>query len=246
MSVTLLFLYVMFLCFQLGSHSQGYDEAKQFNADEEAHYRTRQPNPNNSTQEGNGNAIPMQSIGLPIGSKKDSLDNLASESDDGSSDEPELGITAAIILLVLSASLASICAEFLVGSIELVIEHAPITETFLGLIILPLLGNAAELSTAVTVAIKNKMDLAINVTIGSGIQISLFMAPTIVILGWMIGRDVSLYFDVFQTVALLITVVMVNLLLLSGRSNYLLGALLLACYVIIGLENLSSSLGTSS
>ena len=99
---------------------------------------------------------------------------------------------------------------------------------------MPLLGNTAELATAVTVAVKNKLDLAINVTVGSAIQITLFMAPTMVLLGWATGKDLSLYFDMFQTVALLAALMIVSAMILSGRSNYLLGVLLCASYVVIG------------
>jgi len=141
---------------------------------------------------------------------------------------------SAIVLLLVSAGFISVCAEFLVDSIEHVVANARLTEAFLGLIILPLLGNTAELGTAVAVAVKNKMDLAINVTVGSAIQITLFMAPAMVALGWAMGRDMTLEFDMFQTVALLITLVMVNFMLLSGRCNCLFGLLLFACYVIIG------------
>ncbi|KAF2425332.1 calcium/proton exchanger [Tothia fuscella] len=149
--------------------------------------------------------------------------------------ETSISKRSSIILLVISAGFISVCAEFLVDSIEHVVANARLTEAFLGLIILPLLGNTAELGTAVTVAIKNKMDLAINVTVGSAIQITLFMAPAMVALGWATGKDMSLEFDMFQTVALLITLVMVNFMLLSGRCNCLFGLLLFACYVIIGI-----------
>ena len=137
------------------------------------------------------------------------------------------------MLLLVSASVVSFCAEFLVDSIEHVVANARLTEAFLGLIVLPLLGNTAEMATAVTVAIKNKMDLAINVTIGSAIQITLFMAPAMVVLGWTMGKDLSMHFNIFQIITLLATVAMVNGMMLSGRTHYLLGALLCCCYIII-------------
>jgi Ca2+:H+ antiporter len=149
-------------------------------------------------------------------------------------EEPQISHLVSLILLLSSAAVVSLCAEFMVDSIEHVVANAPITEAFLGLIILPLLGNVAELGTAVTVAVRQKIDLAINVTVGSAIQITLFMAPVIVLLAWLTGKELSLYFDLFQIVALLATMMIVNIMLLSGRSNYLLGVLLFACYVVIG------------
>ena len=103
-------------------------------------------------------------------------------------EEPRISKLVAFVLLLSSAGVVSTCAEFMVDSIEHVIADAPITEAFLGLIILPLLGNVAELGTAVTVAVRQKIDLAINVTVGSAVQISLFMAPVVTLLGWAIGR----------------------------------------------------------
>lgn len=147
--------------------------------------------------------------------------------------EPEVSRRASLVLLVISAAVVSVCAEFLVDSIEHVVKNARLTEAFLGLIILPLLGNTAEMATAITVAVKNKMDLAINVTIGSAIQITLFMAPAMVSLSWMMGKNLSMHFNIFQIITLLVTVAMVNAMMLSGRSHYLVGALLCCCYVVI-------------
>jgi Ca2+:H+ antiporter len=153
-------------------------------------------------------------------------------------EEPKISKLVALALLLSSAGVVSMCAEFMVDSIEHVVANAPITEAFLGLIILPLLGNVAELGTAVTVAARQKIDLAINVTVGSAVQISLFMAPLVTLLAWASGKDLSLYFDLFQVVGLLATMLIVNIMLLSGRCHYLLGALLFACYVVIGYVSL--------
>jgi Ca2+:H+ antiporter len=80
---------------------------------------------------------------------------------------------------------------------------------------------------------KNKMDLAIGIAVGSSIQIALFITPLIVILGWIMNKDMTLYFNIFETVALFVTVLVVNFLVLDGRSNYLEGSLLIAAYTII-------------
>lgn len=154
----------------------------------------------------------------------------------GASDEGEhLSRVASIILLLLTTGLVAVCAEFLVGSIEAVTKTSTIGEVFIGLIILPIVGNAAEHVTAITVAMKNKMDLAIGVAVGSSIQIALFVTPLVVILGWIIGRDMTLYFTLFETVSLFVSAFMVNFLVLDGRSNYLEGALLCAVYIIIAI-----------
>ena len=141
--------------------------------------------------------------------------------------------TAAVVLLLFSTALVAVCAEFLVDAIPEMIEATPVSQAFIGLIILPIVSNAAEHVTAVTVAAKNKMDLSIGVSVGSSIQIALFVTPLVVILGWIIGRDMSLYFTLFETISLFVTAFVVNFLVLDGRSNYLEGALLIAAYVII-------------
>lgn len=142
---------------------------------------------------------------------------------------------SAIVLLLISTALVAVCAEFLVDNINYLIAHSSVSEAFIGLIVLPIVGNAAEHVTAVTVASKNKMDLAIGVAVGSSIQIALFVTPVIVLLGWILQKDMSLYFTLFETVSLFVTAFVVNFLVLDGRSNYLEGALLIAAYVIIAL-----------
>lgn len=148
--------------------------------------------------------------------------------------DKDMSKTSAVILLLVSTAFVAICAEFMVGSINAVVEgNSGISEAFIGLILLPIVGNAAEHVTAVTVAIKNKMDLAIGVAVGSSIQIALFVTPLIVILGWILNKEMSLYFTLFETISLFVSTFIVNFLVLDGRSNYLEGALLVAAYIII-------------
>ncbi|GKZ85028.1 hypothetical protein AnigIFM56816_010590 [Aspergillus niger] len=166
--------------------------------------------------------------------------------------EPEMSRTAAVVMLLVSTGLVAVCAEFLVDAIPTMIESSSVSEAFIGLIILPIVGNAAEHVTAVSVATKNKMDLAIGVSVGSSIQIAIFVTPLVVILGWCMDKDMSLYFTLFETICLFVTAFVVNFLVLDGRSNYLEGSLLIAAYVIIGVaafyypgSGQSSDLGTA-
>ena len=147
--------------------------------------------------------------------------------------KPHMSRTSAAVLLLVSTALVAVCAEFLVDAIPGMIDSTPVGQAFIGLIILPIVSNAAEHVTAVTVATKNKMDLAIGVSVGSSIQIALFVTPLVVILGWILGREMTLYFTLFETVSLFVTAFVVNFLVLDGRSNYLEGSLLIAAYVII-------------
>jgi len=152
-------------------------------------------------------------------------------------EEQVMSRTAAIMLLLCSTALVAVCADFMSDSIEPMVESTGVSQAFIGLIILPIVGNAAEHVTAVSVAMKNKMDLSIGVAVGSSIQIAIFITPFIVILGWIMGKPMTLYFNIFETVALFVTAFVVNYLVLDGRSNYLEGSLLIAAYVIIALAS---------
>lgn len=173
---------------------------------------------------------PFQRKARSIRQVKSGLSTTAS--DDG--EEEPMSRTAAVVLLLCSTALVAVCAEFMVDAIPVMLENSPnVSEAFIGLIILPIVGNAAEHVTAVTVAAKNKMDLAIGVAVGSSIQIALFVTPIVVLLGWILDTNMSLYFNIFETVSLFVTAFVVNFLVLDGRSNYLEGSLLIAAYVII-------------
>ncbi len=121
-----------------------------------------------------------------------------------------LSRTSAIVLLVVSTGLVALCADFVVESINYIVDNTSVSEAFIGLIILPIIGNAAEHVTAVAVAGKNKMDLAIGVAVGSSIQIALFVTPVIVLLGWALQKDMSLYFSLFETVSLFVSAFIVS------------------------------------
>ncbi|OCK84233.1 hypothetical protein K432DRAFT_432391 [Lepidopterella palustris CBS 459.81] len=157
-------------------------------------------------------------------------------------EEPEqeevlMSRTSAIVMLFITTGLVAVCADFMSDAIEPMVASTGVSQAFIGLIILPIVGNAAEHVTAVTVAAKNKMDLAIGVAVGSSIQIAIFVTPFIVILGWIMNKDMSLYFNIFETVSLFVTAFVVNFLVLDGRSNYLEGSLLIAAYVIIAVAS---------
>lgn len=142
---------------------------------------------------------------------------------------------AAGVALVVVTILVAVCAEYLVDSIDSIVETAHISKTFIGLVLLPIVGNAAEHVTAVIVAYKGKMDLAINVAIGSSMQIALFVTPFLVILGWIVDKPMTLHFQGFETVVFFLSVLVVNYLIQDGKSNYLEGAMCIGTYAIIAL-----------
>ncbi|KAJ1805851.1 hypothetical protein LPJ56_005265 [Coemansia sp. RSA 2599] len=158
----------------------------------------------------------------------------AGEDEDEDEEEIELTAWAAALLLAVVTGLTGVCAEFLVDSIDGLTDKWNLSPSFVGMILLPIVGNAAEHVTAVTVAIRNKMDLALGVAVGSSIQIALFVMPFLCILGWIIKEPMTIYFSPFTTVVLFITVLLVNYIIGDGRTNWLEGLMLLMAYVIIG------------
>ena len=146
-------------------------------------------------------------------------------------EEPRLSVFAASIILIIVTILVAFCADFLVGSIDSIVQKTGMSKTFIGIILIPIVGNAAEHVTAVVVAYKDKMDLAIGVAIGSSLQIALFVTPFLVILGWIIDVPMTLHFQVFETMAFFLSGLVVTLLIQDGKSNYLEGGLCLGMCV---------------
>lgn len=149
------------------------------------------------------------------------------------SHKPNLGLWIAVLLA--STTVVAVESELLVGALEEATAGLGLSPLFTGVILLPLVGGAAEYVTAVTVAVKNKMDLSVSVAMGSSLLIALFVAPLLVLVGQAIGQPMDLDFDPFQVVAVGIAVVVANLVTVDGRSNWLEGTLLLATYTILGL-----------
>jgi Ca2+:H+ antiporter len=140
-------------------------------------------------------------------------------------EEPQLGPVAASAVLVLTTLAVAVCAEYLVGSIDALVATVHVSKTFVGLVLLPIVGNAAEHVTAIVVALKDKMDLAMGVAIGSSMQIALLVTPLLVILGWIIDEPMTLHFETFETVVFFLSVLVVAYVIQDGKSNYLEGAM---------------------
>ncbi|HEY9820284.1 MAG TPA: calcium/proton exchanger [Candidatus Sericytochromatia bacterium] len=140
-----------------------------------------------------------------------------------------IGVLLGITLLVALES------ELLVDTLEEATSQLGLSALFTGVIVLPVIGNAAEHATAVTVAMKNKMDLSVSVAVGSSLQIALFVAPVLVLAGWLMGQPMDLDFNTFELVAVAVSVLIANSISSDGKSNWLEGTLLLATYVVLSL-----------
>ncbi len=141
--------------------------------------------------------------------------------------------THAVVLLIVAVAFVAILSEFLVGAVEPVTEALGLSEFFLGIILIPLVGNAAEHLVAVQVALKDKMDLSLGIAIGSSLQIALFVAPLLVFISLAIGNPMPLEFNVYELLAVAAAALIAALVSLDGRSNWLEGAMLLMLYIIL-------------
>ncbi|KZT59713.1 hypothetical protein CALCODRAFT_554028 [Calocera cornea HHB12733] len=155
-------------------------------------------------------------------------------------EEPKLmRAWVAVVLLVMIAALVATTAEFLVGSINGIVASGNISQEFVGMILLPFAGNAAEHFTAVTMAWKDKRDMSISIAVGSAIQITHLVIPLVVIMAWCfpapISKPLSLLFDPLSTVLLFLSVLLVNHTMADAKSNWLEGWILMTLYVIIAL-----------
>ncbi|TIA97065.1 hypothetical protein E3P94_03204 [Wallemia ichthyophaga] len=150
-------------------------------------------------------------------------------------EEPEMNTTAACVALLVITVITSFCADYLVGTIDTVAQEWHLPKPFIGLILLPLVANAAEHVTSVWMASKGKMPLAIGVSIGSSIQIAVCLLPLLLVIGWIIGQPLTLFFNNFETVSLFVSVLLVALIVQDGKSNWLEGAMLVVLYIVLAL-----------
>ena len=148
---------------------------------------------------------------------------------------PHWSVAKSIMILLLSTGAIVWMSEMLVGSVEHVVLELGISEFFLGIIIIPLVGNVAEHLVAVKVAAQNQMELSLSISVGSSLQIALFVAPLLVFISLLMGNPLTLVFNQFELIALMAAVLIAGLVSLDGESNWLEGAMLLAIYVIIAL-----------
>ncbi|MFL2498985.1 MAG: calcium/proton exchanger [Candidatus Thalassarchaeum sp.] len=163
---------------------------------------------------------------------KSHVDLFATEAHDH--EEPEMSQRDAVTLLVVATVLVSWMAEVLVHSVEYAADDMDLPHLFIGVILLPLFGNAAEHFTAVTVAGKDKMDLSFAISMGSSTQIAVFVAPMMILISWALGVPLTFEFGMLETVSAFLAVLIVNTIASDGKSNWLEGALLLGTYIVLG------------
>ena len=155
--------------------------------------------------------------------------------DEGGEGEHKVNLPFWVFILLVVTLAVAVESELLVDSLEAATTNLGLSALFTGVILLPIIGNAAEHATAVTVAMKDKMDLSVSVAVGSSMQIALFVAPVLVIAGWIIGQPMDLNFNPFELVAVSVAVLIANSISSDGESNWLEGSLLIATYAVVAI-----------
>jgi Ca2+:H+ antiporter len=143
---------------------------------------------------------------------------------------PGWSLARSTVVLGASAGFIGWLSEILVGSTQEAIKHAGMSEVFIGLIVVPIIGNAAEHSSAVLMAMKNRMDLAVSIAMGSSAQVALLIAPVLVFVGLAFGQPMDLAFSTFEVVSIALAVAVATTVVRDAESNWLEGAILLLVY----------------
>lgn len=144
-------------------------------------------------------------------------------------------VRRALVVLAVAVAFIVVLSEILVASVEPVTDALGLSEFFIGIILVPIVGNVAEHLVAVQVAVKNKMDLSLSIAVGSSLQVALFVAPLLVLLSLVVGNPLALEFNSFELAAVAAASIIAAFVSLDGESNWLEGAMLLVVYAILAL-----------
>jgi Ca2+:H+ antiporter len=151
-------------------------------------------------------------------------------------EEPAWPKQRAIVVLLIATGFTAWMSEILVGALQPALDKIGLSKFFVGLIVIPVIGNAAEHSSAVTFALKNRMDVTLEIAIGSSVQIALFVAPLLVFISAAVGHPMSFLFSPFEIAAVALSAILVSMISRDGESNWLEGAQLLGAYVIMAIS----------
>ena len=161
---------------------------------------------------------------------------LGGHDDPGGHAGPAWSGRTAVIVLLMTAALLALLSEILVGSIEPFIEQFGLSQMFVGVILIPTIGNLAEHLVAVQLAYKGKIEFSLAVAFGSSLQVALFVAPVLVLLGLVVGQPMDLVFHPLEVAAVGAAIGISALVALDGESNWLEGALLMLIYLIVAIS----------
>eukprot|EP00444_Apocalathium_aciculiferum_P057654 CAMPEP_0183595240 /NCGR_PEP_ID=MMETSP0371-20130417/173051_1 /TAXON_ID=268820 /ORGANISM="Peridinium aciculiferum, Strain PAER-2" /LENGTH=194 /DNA_ID=CAMNT_0025807023 /DNA_START=53 /DNA_END=633 /DNA_ORIENTATION=+ len=171
-------------------------------------------------------------IVFQLGTHRTVLAEEVHEETEGDDEEPSLSLRTSMMLLFFTTVLVACCSEMLVEAIRGVTESAHMSQHFIGIVLLPIIGNACEHAAAVRFAVRDKLGLSIGIAVGSSTQISLFAVPFSVLAGWAMNRPMDLDYGALNTSVMTVSVVVVLSMVVDGQSNWLQGYLLMCAYVV--------------
>ena len=209
-SLALFILYFAFLYFQLFTHKEVYDSVV-----------VTKPN-----------IEPSGDRKAPL-LKHDEAQAKDDNTDEEEEEEDILGLRYGIVWLTIITIFIAFLSDALVATIQDSAKGSGCSAVFLSTIVIPIVGNAAEHASAVTVAMKNKLDLSLGVAIGSSTQIALMVLPMLVLIGWAMDKDLSMNFHAYESISVALTVILVTFAIKDGKSNWLMGFSLIIAYFII-------------
>lgn len=151
-------------------------------------------------------------------------------------EEPRWSFGFGLTLLAVSTATVALMSEILVGALEPTVDSLGLSKLFVGLIVVPIVGNAAEHATAVVMATKDKMEVAVEIAIGSSTQIAVFVAPVLVFLSLALGHPMNFVFSAPEIAAVAVATAVLSFIALDGRSNWFEGAQMLATYLILAVS----------
>jgi len=155
------------------------------------------------------------------------------DSKDDDKDDDVLGFKGALFWLAVVTVVIAILSEALVGSIETATKQVGINGVFVSTIVLPIIGNAAEHASGVVFALKNKMDVSLSIAVGSTTQITVFVTPLLVLISWCANKELDLNFQPYESYSILLSVILVTFAIQGGKSNWLVGVILMSAYFIL-------------
>ncbi|KAF4609990.1 hypothetical protein D9613_010509 [Agrocybe pediades] len=229
-AIILILIYIAYLFFQFYSHNHLFlDTLQEYTITTASGGSSRRTSRSSHFFTRRSSTLPLPSTSpAPPSSSSSSASSSCAE------EEPKLNIVTALVLLATITALAYVTAEFLIDSLEGLVEsHPNVSKEWITLIIIPILTNAAEHTTAVVVASKGKFDLAMSVAVGSCIQIALFVIPILVLVAWGMGKPLTLLFDPLETVVLFFSVLLVKFSVEDGKSHWMSGMCLIGVYILI-------------
>ena len=203
-SIILLFVYGIFLYFQLVSHAVVFNEP------------SRKVSKRNLAPKKGEAMKGLAQMGGMAGLSGAPVEPVLSDIDDDEPEQPSLPMVTVIVVLLVCTTLLAFNTSFATDSLSGMMDATGLTQTFVGIVLLPLLSNDV---TVIKSAVKDKMDLCVNLTVGKCLQTTLLVIPFVVILGWIIGKPLSLSFDGFEVAALFASVLYINSMIAVGKSN---------------------------